>query len=98
MLQERNVGLVWDFASAHRIVHIHPDDWGLQACTLVDLKGREPSDSVEVYLNTVGTFGIPSAGYWWGRLASAIVRGIHYAAGHSRKAWILILLATEIYM
>ena len=38
----------------------------------------------------MGTFGISSAGYWWARLAAAIVRAIHYAGGHSRKAWLLL--------
>jgi len=32
-----------------------------------------------VWLNCVGTYGISSAGYWWGRLAAAVVvRMIHY--------------------
>ena len=37
---EKSLGPVWDFTSAHRIVAIHEDDWGLQACTLADLRGR----------------------------------------------------------
>lgn len=89
-LSERNVGLVWDFASSHRIVLVHPEDWGLQACTLVDLKGKEPSDSVEVYLNTVGTFGFSTAGHWWGRLAAAVVRASHYFLGPSLTMRIML--------
>lgn len=76
--QEKNIGLVCDFAAAHRIVHIHPEDRGLQACTLADLRGKEPADTVQVYLNTVGTIGFSTAGHWWGRLASAVARASHY--------------------
>ena len=46
---------------------------GFQACRLV--KGR-------VWLNKVGTYGIASAGYWWGRLAGAVlVRLLYYLVG-----------------
>ena len=54
---DKSLGLVWDFTSAHRIVAVHEDDWGLQACTLADLRGREIGEDTDVYLNTVGTFG-----------------------------------------
>ena len=85
-----HISFVWDFKSAHRIVPVAKEDWGLQACT-IDGKGmHQLNDEAEVLLNTVGTFGISSAGYWWGRLAAAIVRAMHYAAGHSRKAWLLL--------
>ena len=35
----------------------------------------------KVFLNCVGTFGVTSAGYWWGRAAGAIIRLTHYAMG-----------------
>ena len=41
-------------------------DWGLQACQL--------DDPNEVHLNTVGTFGIASAGYYWSRALAVISR------------------------
>ena len=44
----------------------------------------------KVFLNCVGTFGVTSAGYWWGRAASAIVRLTHYALGHEDALWTLI--------
>lgn len=44
----------------------------------------------DVYLNCVGTFGVTSAGYWWGRAAAAIVRLTHYALGHENALWALI--------
>ena len=43
-----------------------------------------------VYLNCVGTFGVASAGYWWGRAAGAIVRLTHYILGHEDAIWALI--------
>ena len=60
---ESHIALVWDFKTAHRIVQVHPDDWGLQACTLADLRGSTPSEDAEIYLNTAGTFGFSTAGH-----------------------------------
>ena len=85
-----HIALVWDFKSAHRIVAVNKADWGLQACSLEIGSKTAPEVTGEVLLNTVGTFGISSAGYWWGRIAAAILRGIHYIAGPSRKACILL--------
>ena len=42
----KRLGLVRDFASARRVCQVHPDDWGLQACTLADLRNCTPSDKV----------------------------------------------------
>lgn len=81
--EHKTLGLVWDFTSAHRVIAVHPEDWGLQACTLADLRGIDPEDDVEVYLNTVGTFGFSTAGHWWGRLAAMLIRAGHYFLGHS---------------
>ena len=43
-----------------------------------------------MWVNTVGTFGVGSAGYWWGRAAGAIVRLTHYVLGHGDAIWALI--------
>jgi len=43
-----------------------------------------------VYLNTVNTFGVGSAGYWWGRGGSAIIRLAHYMLGHEDALWSLL--------
>ena len=54
-MSERTFALTADVAEAHRQVPIDPVDWhylGAQIC---------PGDVV--YINTVGTFGIPSASY-----------------------------------
>ena len=55
-----------DVSKAHRRVRVCRRDWGLQACRLLD------DDTV--WLNTVGTFGIGSAGYYWSRALAVIAR------------------------
>jgi hypothetical protein len=56
-----------DVSKAHRRVLIRKQDWGLLAC-------RASQDQSRVWINRVGTFGVGSAGYWWGRLAGGIAR------------------------
>ena len=51
--------LMGDVSKAHRRVKVRKQDWGFQACRLRPGK---------VWLNCVGTYGIASAGYWWGAL------------------------------
>ena len=52
---EVTFGLTADVKEAQRQAPIHPDDWHLLGCQLD--KGRE------VFVNTVGTFGVSSASY-----------------------------------
>ena len=69
-------GLLGDASKAHRRVKVKRGDWGLQACHL--RKGH-------LWINKVGTYGVASAGYWWGRLAAAVlVRLPYYLVG---KRW-----------
>jgi hypothetical protein len=45
----------------------------------------------EIWLNKVGTFGVGSAGYWWGRAGALLVRLSHYYAPRQlRPLWILL--------
>ena len=45
----------------------------------------------EVWLNTVGTFGVGSAGYWWGRAGALLVRLSHYLPPtHLWRLWLLL--------
>ena len=53
-----------------------------------DFTAQELQESV--FLNCVGTFGVTSAGYWWGRAAGAIVRLTHYALSQEAALWALI--------
>ena len=43
-----------------------------------------------MWLNTVGTFGVGSAGYWWGRAGAAVIRLAHYLQGRDRMLWMLL--------
>ena len=35
-----------------------------------------------LWLNKVGTLGVASAGYWWGRAGACAIRLMHYMLGH----------------
>ena len=59
----------FDIKSAHRLIPVQPSDWGLQAFQL--------EDEDQVFCNTVGTFGVTTASFWWGRLASTLFRVFH---------------------
>ncbi len=61
---ESHIAVVWDVKSAHRPVQVHPHDWGLQACTLADLRGCVPKADASVLLNTVGAFGFSTSGHF----------------------------------
>lgn len=61
--------VAFDIKSAHRLIPIQEEDWGLQAFKL--------DDTDEVFLNRVGTFGITTASFWWGRLAATLFRTFH---------------------
>ena len=61
------ISLASDIRKAHRRVKHRECDWGLLACRVTDT-----SDTV--WINRVGTFGIGSIAYWWGRLAGALGR------------------------
>ena len=57
--------LLGDATKAHRRVLIKAAEHGFMGCRLEDGK---------VWINKVGTFGLSSASYWWGRVAGAIHR------------------------
>ena len=42
-------------------------------------------------MNTVGTFGIASASYYWSRVAGAIGRLLQYLSGHSSTSWHMLV-------
>lgn len=58
-----------DISNAHRLVKIRSQDWPLLAC-------RARSGDRTVWLNTVGTFGVSSASYWWARLFGCVGRWV----------------------
>ena len=66
--------LVYDIARAHKLIPVHPEDWGLQAFRLPD------GQTTDIFVHTRGTFGIASAAYWFGRCAACVIRLAHRLA------------------
>ena len=59
--------------------------------SLSAVRFSEKQLSEEVWLNTVGTFGVGSAGYWWGRAGALMVRLAHYLVpAFLRQFWLLL--------
>ena len=62
LIQERmavgakSFAIFGDVSKAHRRIKVRESDWGFQACQL---------DPGLVWLNTVGTYGMSPAAYWW---------------------------------
>ena len=65
--------------STHRQVPVHPSDWHFLGCQIT--KGST------VYVNTVDTFGITSASYYWNRVGAAVGRISQYVGGKSAATW-----------
>ena len=47
-----------------------------------------------MFLNVVGTYGVSSAGYWWGRLGAAVLRLVYLLLGNEFFVW-LVLFADD---
>ena len=67
--REAVFGISADISQAHRRVRIRKCDWGRLGC-------KSSSSSRVLWLNTVGTFGVSSAAYWWTRLFACIGRWV----------------------
>lgn len=75
------LGLKSDVSKAHRRVPLDPRDYGLVACAIRPMPTSAAEgdlDSWEIFLNTVGTYGVGSAGWYWGRVGSLWLRILHY--------------------
>eukprot|EP00438_Fugacium_kawagutii_P027692 Skav213622 [mRNA] locus=scaffold2986:518811:520007:+ [translate_table: standard] len=68
------ISLVGDFEKAHRRFLYAAEERGFLGCRV------DETEDV-VYVNRVGTFGITSTPYWWGRISAALVRLMHYVVG-----------------
>ena len=77
-------GLVFDISKAHRRVCVSRADWGLMGCAL-DKEPRDNKGSWKVHLNTVGTYGIGSASFWWGKLGGLLARLCYAAVGKTLR-------------
>ena len=75
-------GLVVDVSGAHRTVLVREEYWPLQVCQM-----HGGGDS---FTNTVGTLGISSAAYWWGRLAAAVHRAGLSVVSALWRLWALL--------
>ena len=82
-LNQRSFSLTADVSEAHRQVPIHPDDWHMLGCRV------RPEGAI--YVNTVGTFGVASASYYWSRVAGAIGRIAQYCTGTQAITWHLLV-------
>ena len=56
--------------------------------TRADFTPKELAE--DVYINKVGTFGVSSAGYWWGRAGGALMRLGHYFVGMHDSLYALL--------
>ena len=72
-----------DVTEAHRQVPKHPDDWHLLGCQV--------SPGGDVFINTVGTFGIASASYYWSRVAAAVGRLVQYLSADTSTSWHMLV-------
>ena len=75
--------LVGDVSKAHRHFLHEPSECGLLAC-------RVKNDDPFIFINRVGTFGVASASYWWGRIAASGIRLTHELLGPERPIEMLI--------
>ena len=66
--------LIGDFGKAHRRFKYIRAEQGFLAC-------RVNEEENAIYVNRVGTFGIASTPYWWGRLSAALMRLGHVLLG-----------------
>ena len=86
---ELTFALSADVTEAHRQVPIHPDDWHLLGCQV--------SPGGDVFINTVGTFGIASASYYWSRVAAAVGRLVQYLSAYTSTSPGICSSQTTIY-
>ena len=82
-VDELTFALSADVTEVHRQVPIHPDDWHLLGCQVIP--------GGDVFVNTVGTFGVASASYYWSRVAAAVGRLAQYLAGYSCTTWHMLV-------
>ena len=79
----RTFALAADVKEAHRQVPIHPQDWHLLGC--------HAEKGADVYINTVGTFGVASASCCWSRVSSALGRLSRDLAADNAHMWHMVV-------
>ena len=83
MREKANVDELTFALSAHRQVPVHRDGWHYLGCQVIP--------GGDVFVNTVGTFGIASASYQWFRVAGAIGRLLKYLSGQTATPWHMLV-------
>jgi len=78
-----------DIKAAHRLVKIREEDWPLLGC-------RAHDDDKTIWVNTVGTFGVSSASYWWTRLFAGIGRLVAYILGQEK--WFQLVYVDDLHL
>ena len=78
-----------DIKAAHRLVKIREEDWPLLGC-------RAHDDDKTIWINTVGTFGVSSASYWWTRLFAGIGRLVAYILG--QENWFQLVYVDDLHL
>ena len=76
---DRTFSLTADVKEAHRQIPVAREDWRVLGCRV--------RPGTHVYINTVGTFGMSSASYYWSRVGSGIGRLMQYVVGQSAATW-----------
>lgn len=87
--QESVYALSADIKAAHRLVKIREEDWPLLGC-------KVRSEDKTVWINTVGTFGISSASYWWSRLFSGVGRVVGYVL--NQQDWHQLVYVDDLHL
>ena len=77
------IAILGDVSKAHRRFKHCKEEQGYLACRVSDA-------DQSIFINKVGTFGIGSAAYWWGRIFAAVGRATFYLLG---PYWPVELLA-----
>ena len=67
-----------DVSKAHRRIKIRKQDWKYITAKVGD----------DIYVNKVGTYGVASAQYYWGRMAALIIRLMHEI--YPGQTWMLV--------
>ena len=83
MSEKATQGLTADVKEAHRQIPVDPRGWHLLGCQL--------ERGAEVFITTIGTFGVTSASYYWSRVSSAIGRLGQYLASDQAETWHMVV-------
>ena len=68
---------------AHNLVPVREQDWRHQCCRL--------EKDGDIFVHTVGTFGVASAAYWYARAGGALGRLVQYCVADRTPFWLAVL-------